>query len=62
MVNMNDLCNAKVYCGNRNCEHLECVRHDRYVPFDILIIRENYKTETNGTCKHLLLDWEDKNK
>jgi hypothetical protein len=59
MINMDDLYRTKLYCGNRNCLHLECVRHDRYVPFDVLIIRENYKLDKGNNCNHILLDWEE---
>ena len=34
--------NIKMYCSNRNCSHLECVRHDKNIPFNVLIKRENY--------------------
>lgn len=56
---MDDLCRTKIYCGNRNCSHLECVRHDQYVPFDVLIIRENYKLDKDNNCNHILLDWKE---
>lgn len=49
----------KIYCGNRNCPYFDCVRHDRYIPFGVLIWRENYTLDKNGNCKHKLLDWKD---
>lgn len=37
----------KMYCGNRNCPYFDCVRHDRYIPFGVLIWRENYTLDKN---------------
>lgn len=51
--------NIKMYCSNRNCSHLECVRHDKNIPFNILIKRENYKLDKNNECQNILLDWGD---
>ena len=48
----------RIYFANRNCSHLDCVRHDKNIPFNILILRENYKVDSNGNCKHKLLNWE----
>lgn len=55
---MSSLYGAKLYCGNRECQRFECVRHDKYVPFDILIMRENFKPDVDGNCKNILLEWE----
>lgn len=50
--------NIKMYCSNRNCPYLECVRHDKNIPFNVLIKRENYQLDKkNGVCKDKLLDW-----
>ena len=43
-----------IYCGNRNCERIDCLRHNRNTPFDVLILRENYKPEKDGKCKFYL--------
>ena len=51
--------NIKMYCSNRNCSHLECVRHDKNIPYNILIKRENYKLNKDGSCSNMLLDWRD---
>lgn len=51
--------NIKMYCSNRNCSHLECVRHDKYIPYNTLIKRENYKLNKDGSCSNMLLDWRD---
>lgn len=45
----------RMYCANRNY----CVRHDKNIPFNILILRENYKVDNNGNCKNKILNWED---
>ena len=49
--------NIKMYCSNRNCPYLECVRHDRNIPFNVLIKREDFKLDKDDNCKHKLLDW-----
>lgn len=50
--------NIKMYCSNRNCPYLECVRHDKNIPFNVLIKRENYQLDKkNGVCKDKLLEW-----
>ena len=49
----------RIYCGNCNCPYLECVRHDKNIPFNILILRENYILDKNNKCCHRLLDWSD---
>ena len=49
--------NIKMYCSNRDCPYLECVRHDRNIPFNVLIKREDYKLDKDDNCKHKLLDW-----
>lgn len=51
--------NIKMYCSNRNCSHLECVRHDKNIPYNTLIKRENYKLNKDGSCSNMLLDWRD---
>lgn len=51
---------TRIYCGNRNCPHLDCVRHDKNIPFNILILRENYDMDKDGICKHKLLNWKEK--
>lgn len=48
----------RMYCANRNCSYLDC-RHDKNIPFNILILRENYKVDNNGNCKNKILNWED---
>ena len=35
--------NIKMYCSNRDCPYFECVRHDRNIPFNVLIKREDFK-------------------
>lgn len=47
----------KMYCGNRNCQYLDCVRHDKYIPFGVLIRRENYTLDKNGICKEKITEW-----
>ncbi len=50
---MNDI----TYCPNRKCEHVECLRHNKNTPFDVVISRfsENPKRDKNGNCKEYLV-------
>ncbi len=45
-----------VYCPNRKCEHIECLRHNRNIPFDVLITRfsDNPKVNKDGKCNEYL--------
>lgn len=49
----------RIYCGNRNCPHIDCVRHNKNTPFNIQFLRENYDLDKNGECKYKLTDWSD---
>lgn len=49
----------RIYCGNRNCPHIDCVRHTKNTPFNIQFLRENYSFDKNGECKYKLTDWSD---
>lgn len=43
----------RMYCA------IAIVHHDKNIPFNILILRENYKVDSNGNCKNKILNWED---
>ena len=47
----------RIYCGNRNCPYIDCVRHNKNTPFNIQFLRENYKLDKNNECPNILLDW-----
>ncbi len=49
--------NNIIYCPNRKCEYIECLRHDKNIPFDVVISRfsENPKQDKNGKCKEYLI-------
>lgn len=49
----------KIYCSNRTCPFIECVRYYKNIPYNVLILRENYKLDKNGDCSHKLLDWKE---
>ena len=49
----------RIYCGNRNCPYIDCVRHNKNTPFNIQFLRENYKLDKNNECPNILLDWGD---
>ena len=40
-----------MYCCNRKCPYIDCLRWYRNIPFDRLIWEENYKFSENG-CDH----------
>lgn len=43
------------YCGNRNCKHRECLRHNVNTPWNVLIYRSNFETDKNGNCKDMVI-------
>lgn len=43
-----------VYCSNRHCPYLECLRHDKNIPWNIIILRDDFKIDKNGQCKNIL--------
>lgn len=49
---MNDI----TYCPNRKCEHVECLRHNKNAPFNVLInvFLEKPKLDKEGKCKKYL--------
>ena len=51
----------KIYCSNRTCPYIECVRYYKNIPYNVLILRENYKLDINGDCSYKLLDWKEGN-
>ena len=42
-----------VYCGLRKCPHTECLRHNTNTPFNVLIIRKNFKPDKDWNCKDM---------
>jgi hypothetical protein len=40
-----------IYCSFRNCPYIDCLRHDRNIPFNTLILRDNFKPDKNGNCR-----------
>ena len=38
---------------------MECVRYYKNTPYNVLILRENYKLDKNNKCSNILLDWSD---
>ena len=47
----------RIYCGNRNCPYIDCVRHNKNTLFNVQFLRENYSLDKNGECSYKLLDW-----
>ena len=45
-----------LYCSQRHCPHLECVRHDKHIPFGVLIKRENFKPDKDWNCKNIITE------
>ena len=45
-----------VYCGLRKCPHTECLRHNTNTPFNVLILRKNFKPDKEWNCKDIVLE------
>lgn len=44
-----------VYCSLRKCPHIECLRHNINIPFDILILRDTFNPDKEWNCKDIVL-------
>ena len=42
-----------VYRGSRKCPHTECLRHTAKTPFNVLILRKNFKPDKEWNCKDM---------
>ena len=47
--------NNFVYCGNRKCPYIECLRHNTNTPWNMLITRDNFQLDKNLECKHKIV-------
>lgn len=45
-----------VYCSQRYCPHLECLRHDKHIPFNTLIVRDKFKPDKDWNCKDIVIE------
>ncbi len=45
------------YCTNMKCSHLECLRHNKNAPFNVVIkvFSERPKLDKEGKCKEYLI-------
>ena len=50
---VNNESNEFVYCGLRKCPHIECLRHNANTPFNVLILRKNFKPDKEWNCKDM---------
>ncbi len=46
----------KPYCGNRDCKDMECIRHDRLIPFYKLVWREDFNKGNKDICKDKIIE------
>lgn len=47
--------NELVYCGLRKCPHVECIRHDKNIPFNKLVRRDKFNPDKEWNCKDMML-------
>ena len=45
-----------VYCSQRKCKHLECLRHNVNTPWNVLIFRSDFKPDKDWNCKDIVLE------
>lgn len=43
-----------VYCGNRKCPHVECLRHNLNTPWNVMIFRRNFEVNKEWECKYIV--------
>ena len=46
------------YCGQRNCPHTECLRHNVNTPWNVMFYRANFNHDENWNCKDMVLERE----
>ena len=46
------------YCGQRNCPHTECLRHNVNTPWNVMFYRVNFNPDENWNCKDMVLERE----
>ena len=45
-----------MYCTQRNCPHVNCLRHNVNTPWNVLITRDNFHPDNNWVCKGILIE------
>ena len=46
------------YCGQRNCPHTECLRHNVNSPWNVMFYRSNFNPGKDWNCKDMVLERE----
>ncbi len=54
MVENEKVVNNFIYCGQRKCPHIDCLRHNKNIPFGKLIRRDNFKPDKEWNCKDII--------
>lgn len=47
--------NEFIYCSLRHCPHLDCLRHNKNTPFNVLIKRDTFKPDKDWNCKDMVI-------
>lgn len=45
-----------LYCSQRKCPYIECLRHDKNIPFGVMVTRSNtFKLDKELRCKDKII-------
>lgn len=44
-----------VYCDKRKCPHVECLRHNSNIPFNMLVLRKSFQPDEKWDCKYIVI-------
>lgn len=45
-----------IYCAERLCPHHECMRHNKWIPYNVKVLVEKYTCDKDGNCKHIIVE------
>lgn len=45
-----------IYCSQRNCPHINCLRHNCNTPWNVLIKRDNFHPNKDWQCKGIVIE------
>lgn len=44
-----------VYCSLRYCPNIQCLRHNKNTPYNVLITRNTFKPDKDWNCKDMVI-------
>ena len=44
-----------IYCSLRHCPNIQCLRHNKNTPYNVLITRDTFKPDKEWNCKDMVI-------